>query len=123
MQSAFRPSSSATFGGALFLSTSEMAPTLPSCSVAFLGRQNHWRGDGLYALADGTSPGVPAFVCRGQSLPEGICISLDSNPDGAQVLGREEMEALGFWPVVGAAQPFAEDFGQFLLERFSGGSQ
>lgn len=105
--------------GVLFLNNQNMAPVLMPDSVAFLGARNDWHGDGLYALP-GLDVGEPAAVYRAQSRPDGVHLWMDNGP-GSWTMTKGDFRECGFWPVVGAVQPFTREFRTFLQVRFAGG--
>ena len=92
-----------------------MAGEIPADSVVFLGAKGETHGDGIYCLG----PGGPCNIYRVQFRPDNgeACLFKDNAPIEF-VLTRDEFRRTDFWPVVGVARAYTNEFDTLLRERF-----
>lgn len=115
----------AVIQGALQMVGTSMAPTILPGSIVFYGQRNDWQGEGLYVLP---TPGYPDVLAVRRLSPilgkgGGMHLSYDGlgyDPANCDV-PREWLFEHGFYPVMGWAQAYRDEFTGFLRDRFLGG--
>ena len=101
--------------GVMLADDNSMAREIPADSVVFLGAKGESHGDGIYCFG----PGGPCNIYRVSFRPDnGEARLFQDNSPVEFVLTRAEFRRTDFWPVVGVARAYTNEFATFLRGRF-----